>query len=459
MEAGPLATGLDQHVHAGEGRGHRGSPALGSERAVIAVLGGTSVGTPCLIRALAKAWQAGLLPALELRLHGRALARGERLIDYAATAIAGAGTDSGAPVRLRLAGRLETALTGVDVVICQVRPGGMRARAADEMLAVAEGLPGDEGLGPSGLCNFLRGRPVIECIAEAWARLAPAATFLQLSSPLSLNVAHATRHTGRAVLGLCELPTTVWAAVRRAAESRLGAGPLRRAHLGSNHWSWLYDFRDAEGIDRTDQVIAALDTESLLQVEPPICRRERALPLPYLRLLYHPERELRAQLARCCPRGAELEAWAARLEAAYHLDGAPDPEAVTSLLAERRMDWYDEAVVPMLHVLLGHDKRELVLNVTGVEPDIAVELPCLVQGATVTPIPQPALPPGPAALFRKIARYERAVLDLPREPQAGDIADVLSLHPLVTDPARACRLGQRIARSLAEFGEPAVCLA
>jgi 6-phospho-beta-glucosidase len=431
---------------------------LESERPVIAVLGGTSVGTPCLIRALARAWQAGLLPALELRLYGRALARGERLIDYAAAAIPGAGADRGAPVRLRLAGRLETALTGADVVICQVRPGGMRARAADEMLAVAEGLPGDEGLGPSGLCNFLRGRPVVEQIAEAWARLTPAATFLQLSSPLSLNVAHGARHTGRPVVGLCELPATVWAAVRRAAEPKLGSGPLRRSHFGSNHWSWLYDLRDDRGVDRTDEVIAALDTESLLQVEPSVCRRERTLPLPYLRLLYHPERELRAQLARCCPRGAELEAWAARVEAAYHLNGAPDPEAVTSLLAERRMDWYDEAVVPMLQALLGQDERELVLNVTGVEPDIAVELPCQVRGTTVTPIPQPALPPGPAALFQKIARYERAVLNMPREPQTGDIADALSLHPLVTEPASAFRLGQRIARSLAEFGEPSVRL-
>lgn len=427
-----------------------------SERAVIAVLGGTSVGTPCLIRALARAWQAGLLPALELRLYGRALARGERLIDYAAAAIPGAGADPSAPVRLRLAGRLEAALSGADMVICQVRPGGMQARAADEMLAVAEGLPGDEGLGPSGLCNFLRGRPVVERIAQAWAGLAPGATFLQLSSPLSLNVAHAARHTGRAVLGLCELPATVWAAVRHTVEPKLGSGPLRRSHFGSNHWAWLYDLRDQRGVDRTDEVIAALDTRSLLQVEPSVCRHERALPLPYLRLLYHPERELRAQLARRCPRGAELESWAARLDAAYRLGGAPGLEAVTSLLAQRRMDWYDQAVVPVLHALLGHEQRELVLNVTGVEPEIAVELPCLVRGTTVTPIPQPALPPGPAALFGKIARYERAVLDLPREPRAGDIADVLSLHPLVTDPARALRLGERIVRSLAEPGQPAV---
>ena len=55
---------------------------------------------------------------------------------------------------------------------------------------------------------------------------------------------------------------------------------------------------------------------------------------------------------------------------------------IAGLLGQRRMNWYEEAVVPMLHVLLGGGERELVLNVTGVEPEIAVELPCMVRGGT-----------------------------------------------------------------------------
>ena len=181
--------------------------------------------------------------------------------------------DGSAPIRVRRAPDLDSALAGADAVICQVRPGGMRARAEDEALAVREGLPGDEGLGPSGLANFLRSRPVMDRLAEAWAGRAPGAAFLQLSSPLSLNVAQVERHTGHAVAGLCELPATVWAAVQHEAALRLGAGPLRRAHLGSNHWAWLYAFRDEAGRDRTDEVIAALDTQTLAQVEPAIAGR------------------------------------------------------------------------------------------------------------------------------------------------------------------------------------------
>jgi 6-phospho-beta-glucosidase len=395
---------------------------------------------------------------LELRLHGRVLERGERLISYASSAIPGAGSDPGDPIRLRLAGDLDHALTGSDVILCQVRPGGMRARAEDERLAVEAGVPGDEGLGPSGLAGFLRARPVMDRIVEAWTQLAPEAAFLQLSSPLSLNVAHGCRRAGRAMLGLCELPATVWAAVRAEVEPRLGSGPLRRAHYGSNHWSWLYDFRDEGGLDRTGEVIAALDTRMLVEVEAEICRREHALPLPYLRLLYHPQRELHLQQARAHTRGEELEAWSAALDAAYRARSGPDAPTIAGLLARRRMNWYEEAVVPMLHAVLAAAERELVLNVTGVEADIAVELPCIVQGTKVTPVPQPLLPGGPAALFHKIARYEHAALSLPDLPRAEEIAEVLWLHPLVADAAHASRIADQICRSLRQPEAVGSCL-
>ena len=89
----------------------------------------------------------------------------------------------------------------------------------------------------------------------------------------------------------------------------------------------------------------------------------------------------------------------------------------------------------------------MVLNVTGVEPGgIAVELPCrLSDDGAATPRPQPALPEGPAALFRQTAAYERAALGLPDAPRIEHLAEVLAAHPLVTDEALAVRLARRIA--------------
>lgn len=434
----------------------------GDRRAVIAVLGGTSVGTPCLIRALAAVKQAGRLPDLELRLYGRALARGERLIDFATAEIPGAGRGSGAALRLRAVPDLGAALAGCDVILCQLRPGGMEARAEDEGLAAEEGVPGDEGLGPSGLANFLRGRPMMDLVAEAWSLLAPGAAFLQLTSPLSLTVARLSGRAGRRALGVCELPATTSASLLTRVEPRLGlVGRLRHAHFGFNHWAWLYDFRDERGVDRTAEVVEAMadddrdDATDGSGVDAAVAYRERAVPVPYLRLYYHAERELARQRARPRSRGLELATWAAELEAAYLAPGGPAAARIRGLLAQRRMNWYEDAVAPALEAVCGSglatDKAQLVMNVTGVEPGgIAVELPCrLASGGSVTPLLQPPLPQGPAALFRQTAAYERAALGLPDAPHFEDLAGVLASHPLVADDAQAARLARRVAAASA----------
>jgi 6-phospho-beta-glucosidase len=352
-------------------------------------------------------------------------------------------------------------MAGCDVVLCQIRPGGMEARAGDEALAAEEGVPGDEGLGPSGLASFLRGRPVMDRIAEAWSRLAPAAAFLQLTSPLGLTVARLSRLAGRRALGVCELPATTSAALLARVGPRLGLERLSHAHFGLNHWAWLYDFRDERGVDRTAEVIeAAADGGDGIAggsgddgVDAAVARRERAVPVPYLRLYYHAERELARQRARPRPRGLELAAWAAELEAAYAAPGGPSAARVGELLGRRRMNWYEDGVVPALEAVCGGAPRgsgdgvELVLNVTSVEPGgIAVELPCrLSAGGAVAPRPQPPLPDGPAALFRRTAAYERAALALPDAPRVEDLARVLAAHPLVADEAQAARLARRLA--------------
>jgi 6-phospho-beta-glucosidase len=428
-------------------RGHGGGPGSSNGRFVLSVLGGTSVGTPALIRALSAARQAGRLPDLELRLHGRALLRGERLIDHAAGAFPLVGRDATAGIRVRLESGLRQALSGSDAVVCQVRPGGMNARADDEAMAVAEGVPGDEGLGPSGLASFLRGRRLLDAIAETWAAVAPQAVFLQLTSPLGLTVARATRRTGRRVLGVCELPATTSAALLAAAAPTLG--PLHHAHFGLNHLAWLYAFTDADGRDRTREVIAIATAANLLPVDAAVAHREGAVPLSYLRLFYHRDRVAAEQRRRARTRGREVAAWSGRLHALYLRPGGVDAKAIGALLRQRRMNWYDEAVVPVVAGVCSGAPFTFVLNVTGVRPETAVELPCRLRGGQVTPLPQPALPEGPQALFERLVGYERAVLDLPERLDGMSLADAIARHPFVDTPACAERLALRILERLA----------
>jgi alpha-galactosidase/6-phospho-beta-glucosidase family protein len=154
------------------------------------------------------------------------------------------------------------------------------------------------------------------------------------------------------------------------------------------------------------------------------------------------------QRERAETRGAELARWADRLADAYLAPGGPAMTAASDLLGRRRMTWYDDGVVPALAALAGQGSADLVLNVTGVLPEIAVELPCRVSGADLRPLPQPPLPAGPAALLARVAAYERAVLRLPPRPGIEALAEVSALHPLVPDEGCALRLARRMAARL-----------
>ena len=80
------------------------------------------------------------------------------MIDYIAHRIKRVGRDATADIRLLVTTSLPDALNQADIIVSQIRVGGMAARAQDEQMALEVGIPGDEGVGPSGLAAYLRGR-------------------------------------------------------------------------------------------------------------------------------------------------------------------------------------------------------------------------------------------------------------------------------------------------------------
>ena len=141
---------------------------------------------------------------------------------------------------------LEQALSGADVVVGQIRPGGFLERARDEAIPRVLGVPGDEGLGPSGLRLWLRSRAPLDRLCEAVARWAPGALFMQLSSPLGLAVARARERFGLNCYGVCELVGTTAAEVRAVAEPALGTA-LTARWAGLNHQTWIHSLVDEQG--------------------------------------------------------------------------------------------------------------------------------------------------------------------------------------------------------------------
>src|SRR5665213_1633370 len=68
---------------------------------------------------------------------------------------------------------LDNSLSAADVILIQVRIGGLMAREFDETFPHRAGLPGEETLGPGGFANALRTMPVLDVIFSRITELAP----------------------------------------------------------------------------------------------------------------------------------------------------------------------------------------------------------------------------------------------------------------------------------------------
>lgn len=399
--------------------------------ATLTVLGASGPGTSVMLSELARATEHGRLTRTSLRLWARDRAR----LDAAC---------AGAPLPFVATAELVRALEGAEIVVCQVRPGGQAGRAADERLAMEAGVPGDEGIGPSGLSCYLRSLPTMDDLFGAIARHAPQAWVLVLTSPLGLWVARASRLFGLRALGVCELPAVSSARIRSLLEPELG--PLTHEHLGLNHQAWLYGWRDAQGRPCDQEVLAALPEGAVPGVDRERIRQEGAIPLSYLRLYYHPERELARQRA-VGPRGEQLQRWQAYVEAER------DPARRAQLLGGRDMSWYREGLVPALEALEHEGYLCLTLptahKVPGLPEGAVIELPCDLDARGPRPRAMGPLPPGPDRLFRALVEWEQRVLALPEAPGRSTLADLLARHPMVPDPETADRLSARLLAGLA----------
>jgi 6-phospho-beta-glucosidase len=190
---------------------------------------------------------------------------------------------------------LDEALRGADFVFSAIRVGGLEGRAADERLALAEDVLGQETVGAGGIAYGLRTVPVAVDIARRVARLAPDAWVINFTNPAGLVTEAMARHLGDRVIGICDSPVGLGRRVARA----LGADPDTAwiDYVGLNHLGWLRGLR-IEGRDELPRLLA--DPELLGSFEegklfgPDWLRSLGAIPNEYLHYYYFNRKAVRA---------------------------------------------------------------------------------------------------------------------------------------------------------------------
>ncbi|GHH39388.1 6-phospho-beta-glucosidase [Streptomyces candidus] len=383
---------------------------------------------------------------------------------------------------VRVTTDLDDALRGADFVFSAIRVGGLAGRAADERVALDEGVLGQETVGAGGIAYGLRTVPVAVDIARRVARLAPDAWVINFTNPAGLVTEAMSRHLGSRVIGICDSPVGL---ARRVARTLGVPDPAaaRADYAGLNHLGWLrglyVDDRDVLPELFVDQArLTSFEEGRLFGAD--WLRALGSVPNEYLHYYYF-NREavaayrqarqtrgafLRDQQARFyeelsagphrAPSGAAWEAWdrtRAEREATYMAENREAAGAGERAADDLESGGYEYVALALMRAVARDERTTLILNVRNAMPDrpggrvldvldeaAVVEVPCTVDAAGARPVAVSQLAGHEAGLVAAVKAVERCVLDAAESGSARDAVKAFALHPLVDSVQVARRL-------------------
>ncbi|MFE3764156.1 6-phospho-beta-glucosidase [Streptomyces sp. NPDC059104] len=369
-------------------------------------------------------------------------------------------------------GDLDEALRGTDFVFSAIRVGGLEGRAADERIALAEGVLGQETVGAGGIAYGLRTVPVVREIARRIARTAPDAWVINFTNPAGVVTEAMAEVLGDRVIGICDSPVGLGRRIARL----LGARPQDAwiDYVGLNHLGWVRGLR-VGGRDELPRLLA--DDKALESFEEgrlfgaDWLRSLGAIPNEYLHYYYFNRDTVRAYRRAERTRGAFLRD---QQRAFYAGTGRPDGPPGSALAAwdrtraEREATYmsenrevagvgereesdlesggYEKVALALMRAIARDERATLILNVRNrgtlsvLDADAVIEVPCLVDANGAHPVAVDPLPLHAVGLVTSVKAAEREVLAAAASGARADAVKAFALHPLVDSVAVARRL-------------------
>ncbi|MEK9524606.1 6-phospho-beta-glucosidase [Streptomyces venezuelae] len=364
---------------------------------------------------------------------------------------------------------LDEALRGADFVFSAIRVGGLEGRAADERIALAEGVLGQETVGAGGIAYGLRTVPVAVHIARRIAELAPDAWVINFTNPAGLVTEAMSRILGDRVVGICDSPVGLGRRVARI----LGADPDRASidYVGLNHLGWLRGLR-IDGRDELPRLLA--DEKALGSFEegrlfgPEWLRSLGAIPNEYLHYYYFNREAVAAYRSAGRTRGAYLRDQQGAFYAEMDRPDTPALAAWHRTLADREATYmaanreaagigqrdeedlesggYEKVALALMRAIACGERATLILNVrngttlSALDADAVIEVPCFVDANGAHPVAVSPLPYHAVGLVAAVKAVEREVLAAAESGSRATAVKAFALHPLVDSVAVARRL-------------------
>ncbi|MFF8914396.1 6-phospho-beta-glucosidase [Streptomyces sp. NPDC015032] len=364
---------------------------------------------------------------------------------------------------------LDEALRGADFVFSAIRVGGLEGRAADERVALDEGVLGQETVGAGGIAYGLRTVPVAVGLAQRIARLAPDAWVINFTNPAGLVTEAMSRYLGDRVIGICDSPVGLGRRIARV----LGVDPDRARidYVGLNHLGWVRGLC-ADGRDELPRLLAdpallgSFEEGRLFGAD--WLRSLGAVPNEYLHYYYFNREAVRAYQDAEQTRGAFLREQQEGFYARMKDPAVPALRAWDHTRAEREATYmsenrevagvgerdesdlesggYEKVALALMRAVARNERTSLILNVRNrttlsvLDADAVIEVPCLVDANGAHPVAVDPLPYHAVGLVTAVKAVERAVLDAAESGSRAAAVKAFALHPLVDSVTVARRL-------------------
>lgn len=442
----------------------------------ITLIGAAGVRTPLLVHGLAGAGESVHIEELALWDTDQ-----ERLKIMGKIA-AEVAKRCGLRARLKAYSDPEHALEDAGTIITSIRVGGIEARIKDETIALAHGLVGQETVGAGGFACAMRNLAAMLDYARMIERVAPQATVINFTNPVGIISQGLLNHTSIRVLGVCDTPLETFETIAHALE--LNPFDLRFDYLGLNHLGWVRSIRDQQGTELLPKVLSSPEIiqkcyrHALFPAE--FIQRLGLLPTEYLYFYYFPRQALENTMRSGQSRGQAIAAMNRGLFP--KLAAAPDAQLVDiyeNYLRERNASYfsieatagarrkesqelysefsgYERIALLVLQALQSEKPSLIPLTIRNgkaledLEPNDAVELPCLVSSRGVETPSVGRAPEAVRPLLIQVKEYERLTVRAAVE-HSGEMAQAaLEKNPLVARPDAA---RQVLAEYIQAFGK------
>jgi 6-phospho-beta-glucosidase len=435
----------------------------------LALLGGGGFRVPMVYGALLT--RAGRLGLDEITLYDVSETRLARI----APVLEGLERELGERLVVRPTTVLDEALEGADFVFCAIRPGRLEGRAVDERVPLEAGVVGQETIGPGGICLALRTVPVIVELAEAVARRAPGAWFVNFTNPAGLVTEAIREVIGGRALGICDSPRALCRRV--AAALGRSSDELWFDYFGLNHLGWLRGVYDGDGdllpgLLADDELVESFEEGKLFGAE--WLRSLGMIPNEYLYFHYFAADTVEALRTGAPSRGEFLLRQQADF---YAANGATPEEALAAWRNARRerdrtyfaevraaaglpasddtwedLGGYEAEAIAVVEAIAGNEDRVLILDTANrsslpfLDESAVVEVPCVVGRAGAIPTAVGDVPAHARALIETMKDVERTTIRAALEGSRTLAVRALALHPLVPSVNVARRI-------FSEYGE------